>query len=397
MSGDTNTGVVHSANGYDELQEAAKSLNQRIRSDSQAGDPWWMHTPAHANVDAALNGTPHAEIPDALIDMDHIGHVPDHPGIPYPAPGSRIAMAGGGIAKSALGAFSKADAFTQAVRDAQQMRAAITARDLPMWRAKVANDLRLFGVQNTDQIVDRMLSEDKTPWQVLRESLSDMLDTSDKVNKMPTAYEGLVDSTSQQYDMPPAILPSVIKRESNWNPGAISKAGAIGIAQFMPQTAAGMGIDPTDPNQAIPAAGAYLKQLHDQFGSWKAALAAYNWGEGNLTRYGIGAIPPETQKYVDAILGKAASGVEEPKGPGAAIQRAKDMLKLQQQGAVSRGTTDLANKLTSVANSDKVASTQQPDDSEDPLLHMVLDEEMGQDPMLGLLDEGVDEQVGAQV
>jgi soluble lytic murein transglycosylase-like protein len=82
-----------------------------------------------------------------------------------------------------------------------------------------------------------------------------------------------------------------------------SSSGAIGLMQFMPDTAKGLGIDPTDPNQSIDGAAQYLSSLYKQFGDWKLAVAAYNAGEGNVRKYG--GIPPfqETQNYVKKIFG----------------------------------------------------------------------------------------------
>lgn len=73
--------------------------------------------------------------------------------------------------------------------------------------------------------------------------------------------------------------------------------------QFMPGTAAGLGIDPHDPVQSINGAATYLKQLYDQFGDWKLAVAAYNAGPGAVKKYG--GVPPyaETQAYVQKVLG----------------------------------------------------------------------------------------------
>jgi soluble lytic murein transglycosylase-like protein len=71
----------------------------------------------------------------------------------------------------------------------------------------------------------------------------------------------------------------------------------------MPATAQDLGIDPLDPAQAIPAAGAYLRRLYDATGTWSKALAAYNWGIGNVQRKGLAAAPAETRAYVAQITG----------------------------------------------------------------------------------------------
>jgi soluble lytic murein transglycosylase-like protein len=73
--------------------------------------------------------------------------------------------------------------------------------------------------------------------------------------------------------------------------------------QFMPATARGLGIDPTDPNQAIEGAARYLRQQLDRFGSLELAVAAYNAGPGAVARFG--GVPPyaETRSYVTKVLG----------------------------------------------------------------------------------------------
>jgi soluble lytic murein transglycosylase-like protein len=82
-----------------------------------------------------------------------------------------------------------------------------------------------------------------------------------------------------------------------------SPAGALGIMQFMPATAAGMGIDPCDPHQAIPAGARYLVDLHEQFDSWELAVAAYNAGPGSVAAAGPG-IPHngETENHVPKVM-----------------------------------------------------------------------------------------------
>jgi peptidoglycan DL-endopeptidase CwlO len=91
-------------------------------------------------------------------------------------------------------------------------------------------------------------------------------------------------------------------QESDFDPAATNPSGAAGIMQFEPATAAQFGVDPLNPASAIPGAAQYLSQLHNQFGSWTLALAAYDAGPGNVTKYG--GVPPfaETQNYVAKIL-----------------------------------------------------------------------------------------------
>jgi soluble lytic murein transglycosylase-like protein len=104
------------------------------------------------------------------------------------------------------------------------------------------------------------------------------------------------------------LLVAVIAVESRWQPGAVSRAGARGLGQFMPATAAGIGIDPFDPEQSIAGVALHLRALLDRYASagrqeqYVDALAAYNAGAGAVARYG--GVPPyaETQTYVRRVI-----------------------------------------------------------------------------------------------
>ena len=116
-------------------------------------------------------------------------------------------------------------------------------------------------------------------------------------------YTGLITQSAQQYGVDPALALAVAQKESSMNPAAVSPAGAVGLFQLMPGTAAALGVDPNDPTQNIQGGVRYLAQLLGQYGGdTSLALAAYNAGPGNVTRYG-GVPPfPETQNYVSSIL-----------------------------------------------------------------------------------------------
>jgi biotin carboxyl carrier protein len=103
--------------------------------------------------------------------------------------------------------------------------------------------------------------------------------------------------------VPADLLAALLQQESGFNPNARSPAGALGIAQFMPGTARGMGVDPLNPQSAIPGAARYLANaIAHNHGNVRLALASYNAGQGAVDRYG--GIPPyaETQHYVQAVL-----------------------------------------------------------------------------------------------
>jgi hypothetical protein len=98
-------------------------------------------------------------------------------------------------------------------------------------------------------------------------------------------------------------------RESLFDAGAVSPAGALGIAQFMPGTAKLRGLaDPFDPAQAMAASAAYLAELVERFGSLGLAAVAYNAGEARAEKFLAGNdwLPGETEAYVQAITGHAA-------------------------------------------------------------------------------------------
>ena len=114
------------------------------------------------------------------------------------------------------------------------------------------------------------------------------------------------------FDLPQQLLESVAITESAGNPHAVSSAGAKGLFQFMPGTAADMGLkgnDVFDPEKSGVAAAKYLRQLMKMFdGDLNKVLAAYNWGMGNVQDKGLGAAPKETRDYQDKVLGEMRVG-----------------------------------------------------------------------------------------
>ncbi|EYD73393.1 lytic transglycosylase domain-containing protein [Limimaricola hongkongensis] len=101
----------------------------------------------------------------------------------------------------------------------------------------------------------------------------------------------------------------LVWRESLFDAGAVSPAGALGIAQFMPGTAKLRGLaDPFDPAQALAASASYLAELAERYGSLGLAAVAYNAGEARAEKFLAGNdwLPGETEAYVQAITGRAA-------------------------------------------------------------------------------------------
>jgi soluble lytic murein transglycosylase-like protein len=120
-------------------------------------------------------------------------------------------------------------------------------------------------------------------------------------------YEAMIQQAAQRYGLNPAVLHGLIQQESGFDAGAQSSAGASGLTQLMPATAAAMGVsDPLDPAESIEGGARYLSGLMSRFGgNTEEALAAYNAGPGAVEQYG--GIPPyaETQSYVSKVLGYA--------------------------------------------------------------------------------------------
>lgn len=113
--------------------------------------------------------------------------------------------------------------------------------------------------------------------------------------------------TNARHNLPPGLLLGVARTESSLRPNAKSPAGALGLMQFMPATAAEWNIDPLDPAESADAAARYLTQLHERFGAWTLALAAYNWGQGNLRKAlrNTTPWPVETDRYVRRVYALA--------------------------------------------------------------------------------------------
>lgn len=114
-----------------------------------------------------------------------------------------------------------------------------------------------------------------------------------------------IEDAAQRNGLDPAYLAACIWTESGFQPQVVSAAGAIGLGQLMPATAAYLGVDPWDPVQNIDGAARYYKAQIDRFGSVELGTAAYMAGPTAVAR--AGAIPSErAEAYVARILGRQA-------------------------------------------------------------------------------------------
>ena len=115
--------------------------------------------------------------------------------------------------------------------------------------------------------------------------------------------EEMIEDAAIRNGIDSRLVKAVAIAESNMNQNDISDAGAIGVMQLMPETAAGLGVDPYDEQQNIEGGAKYLRQMLDTFGgNVKKAIAAYNAGPGAVQKYD--GIPPygETQAYVGRVM-----------------------------------------------------------------------------------------------
>ena len=125
---------------------------------------------------------------------------------------------------------------------------------------------------------------------------------------VPDAYAAKVQELARRFDLSPALIEALVWQESRWRVGAVSPAGARGLAQLMPATARELGVDPNDPFANLEGGARYLRAQIDRFGGdLEKALAAYNAGPGRVER--AGGVPDirETRTYIAAIMGRLSN------------------------------------------------------------------------------------------
>jgi len=159
---------------------------------------------------------------------------------------------------------------------------------------------------NTGNISDALLT--LQPYQGMAYTWQTMANQT----SFQTQFDGIIELVASKYGIAPALIKAVISVESNFNPYAVSPAGAMGLMQLMPATAKSLGVtNPFDPVQNIEGGVKYLQSLFKRFnGKLDLALAAYNWGPANVESRGITdlsdpvqfeRLPAETQNYLKKI------------------------------------------------------------------------------------------------
>ncbi len=126
-------------------------------------------------------------------------------------------------------------------------------------------------------------------------------------------YQGYINTAAYHYNVDPNLLGAIVQQESHFKPGTLSPAGAMGLGQLMPGTAQDMGVTkPYDPQQSIMGTAQYTSALLDRYQNVPKAVAAYNWGMGNVPVQGdlnVAGLPPETQDYLEKVHGYYANNL----------------------------------------------------------------------------------------
>jgi soluble lytic murein transglycosylase-like protein len=125
-------------------------------------------------------------------------------------------------------------------------------------------------------------------------------------SRLPEAgrkWAGAIEQVATEKGIDPRLLAAIVWAESGFNENAVSSAGATGLTQLMPGTAAGLGVDPNDPMSNLRGGAEYIKRQLANTGRLDLALACYNAGPGNVQKYG-GVPPfPETKAYIGRVMG----------------------------------------------------------------------------------------------
>jgi len=115
------------------------------------------------------------------------------------------------------------------------------------------------------------------------------------------AFESYFKTAEKQYSLPSGLLSRMAYQESRYNPNATGTSGEVGIMQIIPRWHP--GVNAANPVDSIFYAGALMQKYYNEFKSWPAAIAAYNWGETNVRNKGLEQAPESTKRYIRDVLG----------------------------------------------------------------------------------------------
>lgn len=204
-------------------------------------------------------------------------------------------------------------ATTAEVLRLEMMRSALTTDDAPPPMSPAREALQAFldvsrqGGQNT------VTTQPAAPSAAMPETaLPPPPQLQGRELAAPGSIDGIIQKASHRYGVDAGLIKAVVKAESDFNPRAVSSAGAQGLMQLMPGTARQLGVtNAFDPEQNVMAGTRFLKELLERYhGNMDAALAAYNWGPGNVDRKGLGsALPSETRAYLARVKNLYAQSI----------------------------------------------------------------------------------------
>jgi soluble lytic murein transglycosylase-like protein len=221
-----------------------------------------------------------------------------------------------GSAHSAQKAAAGPEGFSQLLEEVVQR--ASEGPDTKVDKDKIAVMLELVKMQMSQSVMNSFAGndgEDEVDSFHFMSGLTDIQDTQQQESKdrqseqparsiqAPADMGAIIDKASTTYGVDKSLISSVIQAESDFDANATSPKGAMGLMQLMPDTAKGLGVSNAyDPEQNVMAGTRYLKSLLNRYnGDVKLALAAYNWGMGNLER-STGNLPEETRNYIARIM-----------------------------------------------------------------------------------------------
>lgn len=159
--------------------------------------------------------------------------------------------------------------------------------------------IRAYAANQPETAPPATLSERPSQLQELAETPVSNTSRPVAVSESTQGFEAIIARASNRYGVDAGLIKAVIKAESGFNPNAVSHAGAQGLMQLMPGTARGLGVnDSFDPEQNVMAGTRFLRDLLKRYnGNLDSALAAYNWGPGNVDRKPE-QLPRETRDYL---------------------------------------------------------------------------------------------------
>ncbi len=327
MTGPVDLGSVGSTDGFNAVQQRVVALRRRI---DVLADPSLFSTalasvtalPATSAATASSAATATTPASSGPTGDDVVARARSYLGVPYVYAGtSRSGIDCSGLVQRVYGdlgvslprvSWEQAKEGTEVPSLAQARPGDVLAFGDPVHHVAIyVGDGKMIAAPQPGEVV-KLQDVYETPSTIRRiipgsATVSAATSTSVVTGAVSGLSAAVRDRSAQfaaaesRYGLPTGLLSAVAQAESGGDVAARSPAGAVGLMQLMPATAAALGVDPTDPAQAIDGAARLLRGHLQRFGSIPLALAAYNAGGGAVERYG--GIPPyrETQDYVRKI------------------------------------------------------------------------------------------------